>query len=303
MSTIRNYIPESFFLEKKDRDHMRVCREDVVLIDPANNFCVVAGRGKEIREGEPYTPLDRLPKSEWNFLKQSLGKGNRLLVQGKNQAILVFGDLLSATGLLLIVCPHFDAVALRRGLLLLQRTDFVCSPALENGTPSPQQSDASVCEYLQSIFYDLDRILSPSHKIGIWTRAALIANFAGCPSEFRSLPVEDIPLAPSEKLRLSAFLLCLYLSIRAEALRACAEGEDSLSSISLNVSLYEPQDATKAEGDYPFLSLPAFRGISLHRQSYGWLLEASFQKESDSLVFHSASSSLVGIRIAFHYAS
>ncbi len=303
MSTIRNYIPESFFLEKKDRDHMRVCREELVLVDPAQDFRVVAGRGKGIREGEPYGSLDRLPKSDREFLKRSLGNGNRLLLQGKDQAILLFGDLLSATGLLLIICPQFDAFALRRGLLLLQRTDFVCSPSLENTAPSPQQSDAAVCDYLQAIFYDLDRILSPSHKIGLWTRTALIANFVGCPSEFRSLPVEDVPLAPSEKLRPSAFLLCLYLSIRAEALHACAEGEDNLSSVALNVSLYEPQGLTRTEGDYPFLSLPAFRGIALHRQSYGWLLEASFQKEPDSLVLHSASSALVGIRIAFHYAS
>ena len=303
MSDIRSYIPESFFLEQKNRDHMRLCREDLVLVDPARNYLVVAGRGKGIREGERFELMERLPREETEFLNSSLGSASLVLLQAKGAALLVFGDLLSASGLLLILCPRFEATAVRRGLLLLQRTDFICSPTLENTAPSPQGSDAAVCEYLQDVFYYLDRILSPSHRIGLWTRAALTATFAGCPSEYRSLPVEDIPLPHPEKLRLTSFLLCLYLSIRAEALRACTEGEDSISSIALSVSLYEPQGVTKTEGDYPFLSLPAFRGITLHRQPYGWILEASFQKEPEKSALHSASAALIGLRIVFHYAS
>ena len=60
MSDIRSYLPEAFFLDPKKEAHMRVCREDVVLLDPADGYRVIAGRGKELQTGEFFAPFLQL---------------------------------------------------------------------------------------------------------------------------------------------------------------------------------------------------------------------------------------------------
>lgn len=302
MSEIRSYIPEAFFLDQKDKQHMRICREDLVLVDPADGYRVVAGRGKESLAGEPFAPLVRLSKSERNFLKQSLGRRMRLLLQGKNEPILVFSDLLEASGLLLVICPRYDTENLQRGLALLQKGEFVSSNGSGAGAPSPRNGDAAVCSYLQELFYYLDRIFSVSEELRPWTTAALIANLAGCRADFAAMPTEAVALMPTDRLRLLAFLLCLFLSMREDAISATATGEISELSISLSASPLLPTGKASA-CSYRFLQLPAFRDISLSLCNGGWALEASFCKKTEHALVHTKDSLPLSLFAFFQCAS
>ena len=302
MSEIRSYIPEAFFLDQKDEDHMRVCREDLVLVDPADGYRVVVGRGKEILAGEPFAPLVRLSRSERQFLEQSLGRKMRLLLQGKNEPILVFADLLEASGLLLVICPRFDTENLKRGLALLGKSEFISSNRSEAGAPSPRNGDAAVCKYLQELFYYLDRIFSVSEELRLWTTAALIANLAGCHANFAAMPTEAVTPLPMDRLRLLAFLLCLFLSMREEAISATATGEVSELSISLSASPLLPTGKASA-CNYRFLQLPAFRDISISLRNGGWVLEASFCKKTEHAPVRAKDSLPICLVAFFQYAS
>lgn len=302
MSQIKSYVPEAFFLEQKDREHMQIFHETFALVDPANGYRVMAGRGKGIRADLPFAPLDDLLRSERDFLERSLASSPHVLLQSGDRAILVFGDLLPASGLLLVLCPTHGASSLRRALLLLQKNDFVCSSAQEKESTTPRQSDAAVYEYLRGIFYDLDRILSPSDSLGIWTRIALIANFAGCAVDVQALPVKAVSITSSEALRLSAFLLCLFLSIRAEATAVSAAGEDAATELSLRVTLGDARAHEASKPELPFLRLPAFRELSLLQRDGDWVLEASFCKKSDKLLMRSEPLSAHILQLVFHVA-
>ena len=286
MSRISSYVPESLFLDQKDEAHMRVCREDFVLVDPANGYRVVAGRGKGICEGEIFEPLRKMPKAEREFMERALARHRRIFLQGRDGPILVFGELLAASGLLLVLCPRFDVLSVRRGLLLLRKNEFACSEKLEEHAPTPRRGDVSVCDCLQEIFYYLDRILLPSKDTALWTSAALIANFAGCRADFGAMPAESVALLPHDRLRLSAFLLCLFLSMRNQSIAASVRGELSESAVSISALPIVPQGESFARSDF-FLRLPAFRDISLRMGEGGFAVQARFCRSTETLALHS----------------
>lgn len=302
MSEIRSYIPEAFFLDRKDEAHMRVCREDLVLVDPFDEYRVVAGRGKELCLNEPFEPILQLPRSERKFLKASLGQKPHLLLRKKNKPLLVFGDWLESSGLLLVLCPNCDAESLQRALALMQRDDFACSEIASTNFPSPKHGDGAVLEYLQELFYYLDRIFSTSKELGLWTVASLTANLAGCRADFGAMTTEPLSLFPLDRMRLSAFLLCLFLSMREEASVASASASVSETEVSLSVSSVLPSGTASACG-YRFLQLPAFRDILLSRRNGGWVLEASFYKKTEQLVLHTKNSDPILLLAFFQVAS
>ena len=302
MSEIRSYIPEAFFLDQKGEDHMRVCREDFVLVDPADGYRAIAGRGKDLQIGTGFAPILRLSRSERAFLEANLGQNSRFLLRGKKEALLVFGDLLEASGLLLVLSPRFDAKSLQRGLALLQKGEFLSSGGVTARAPSPRNGDGAVCNYLQEVFYYLDRIFSPTDSLRLWTTASLIANLAGCRADFGAMPTEAIDLLPLDRLRLSAFLLCLFLSIRENATLATATGNVSDAEVSIGVSPTLPLGAERA-CDYRFLQLPAFRDISLAFRDGGWVLEAKFCQKTEGSVLFAKDSLPIRLLAFFRFAS
>jgi len=301
MSRIRSYIPEPLFLNRKDEAHMRLCREDFALVDPACEYRVIAGRGKDVCEGEVFAPIRSLPKSERDFLERALARHTRIFVQGQEGPILVFGELLTASGLCLVLCPRFDTESVRRSLSLLQRTEFVFSLGSDEKVPTPRNGDGAVCDYLQEVFYYLDRMLSASDEVRLWTSASLIANFAGCRADFDAMPSDLVSMLPLDRLRLSAFFLCLFLSVRQEAVAACAKGELSDEEVLIRVSPLAPTKEMHA-CTYRFLRLPAFADISLSSRDGSWVLEASFCRKSEKLALRAHDSQPIKLWMVFQCA-
>jgi len=301
MSNVKSYVPEAFFLEGKDTSHARICREDCALVDPANGFRVVAGRGKEIALGEPYLPLCSLPSAERSFFQSTFAEHSHLLLDAGGSALLLFRDLLPASGLLLAVRLSHGAGEVRNALLLLRRADFVCSPAVCEASGKQIRAEESLCRLLSELFYYLDPILSPTESVGLWTRTALIAGFAGCSAEYGELPVETGALIPAEVLRLSAFLLCLFLTARAESERTLASGELGAVTLLMSVSISPTEEATDSACAYPFLGLPAFREIRLSRSNEGWTLLASFHRERAGVLLSSPTAVALQLRMIFRF--
>ena len=260
------YIPESLLTEEKQELARRVCREDCLIVDPSNGFRILTSRGSTAMQGDLLNKRFAIPPSEMRFLRNALSKHTRILLTGgSSRALLVFADLLRASGILLVLAPHADASAVARLLNHLGRSEFAVSPALSRVSPVPHNTDGDVYEQLTELFFYLDRILSPSPRFGLRTKTHLIANFAGCILDDVAVPLDALSCPPAECERLVAFLLCAFLSLRARDRGVSAKTDEAEQS----VLRYRVEPIADGDGrnvppcDFPFLSLPAFRHFTV----------------------------------------
>lgn len=283
MSQVRAYVPELLMTEGKDQPHMRVCREECALLDPANKYRVLAGRGIDLKIGEPFAPFAALPASERDFMERALARTNRVLVNGKRGPLLIFGDLLPYSGLLFVVAPHFDERTLRRGLYWTAHAGFTAEiPIFEESLPL-QREDEEVCRALEEMFYYLDRIFSDLPTPGLWTRTQLIANFAGCLLDQVQLPPEMPDIPRGERLRLTAFLLCAFFTMRRHSEIVDVEGGAASDAFRYRMEFegLEGFDPSASE-DYAFLHHGPFSRFLFARDGDRFAIEGHLITEQHS---------------------
>ena len=256
------YVPESFLLDEKQECARRVCHEDLLIVDPADGFHVLVARGSTPMQGKRLDKLFAIPSSEMQFLRNTLSTSTRVLLMGGNsRALLIFGDLLRSSGILLVLSPHADASAVARLFNHMGRSEFVPSPALSQVSPVPHSGDDEIYEQLTELFFYLDRILSPSPRFGLRTKTHLIANFAGCILDDVAVPLDALTCPTIESERLVAFLFCAFLSLRMHDRGASAKTDErDLPVLHYRVEpIADEDDRNLPPCDFPFLALPAFR--------------------------------------------
>ncbi len=294
------YVPESLLTDEKQDRARRVCHEDCMIVDPSDNFRILVSRGRTAMQGKRLDKLFAIPSLEMQFLRNALSKNTHvLLMGGDSRALLVFGDLLRASGILLVLSPHADAHAVTRLLHHVGRSDFAISPELSRVSPVPHSGDDEVYEQLTELFFYLDRILSPSPRFGLRTKTHLIANFAGCILDDVAVPLDSLSCPPAESERLIAFLLCSFLS-----LRTCDHGvsaktdEADLPVFRYRVEPIADSDEKRiASCDFPFLSLPAFcRFAILSSNGDNPMLEARLNLSAEDGSLRAGPLQLFGLR-------
>jgi len=302
MSQLNSYIPESLFMEGKNTEHARLCSEDCALVDPENQYRVIAARGKEIPIGKAFVPLQHLSDSESEFLLRALCDKKRMVLMGDAGTILIFADWFYATGLLLAVCPRCESHSVCRVLRLLGRGDFAFSPACQSISDEPRRSDAEAYGQLNELLYYLERIFAPSDAVPLWTRTKLIANFAGCRAECNALRAKLPPLLKSDETRLCAFLMCLFLSSRAIGeVKTGVQERDR--TIVYQAELCDPYKTPDACDLFPFMRLPAFESIALRKSEDGWVLETNLHCVEEKIGVFAAQPVSIGLRISFRFSA
>lgn len=294
------YVPESLLLDEKQERARRVCHEDLLIVDPADGFRVLVSRGRTPMQGKRLDKLFSIPAPEMQFLRNALSKSTRvLLMGGDSRALLVFGDLLRSSGVLLVLSPHADALAVARLLHHVGRSDFAVSPALSQVSPMPHSGDDEVYEQLSELFFYLDRILSTSPRFGLRTKTHLIANFAGCILDDVAVPLDALTCPTVEIERLIAFLFCAFLSLRTHDRGVSAKTDECDTP----VLRYRVEPIADADGkdacpcDFPFLSLPAFcRFAMLSTNGGSPTLEARLNLSSQDGSLRAGGLRLFGLR-------
>ena len=293
------YVPESLLTDEKQDRARRVCHEDFLIVDPADGFRVLVSRSRSPMQGKRLDKLFAIPSSEIQFLRNALSKSTRvLLMGGDSRALLVFGDLLRASGILLVLSPHADALAVARLLRHMGRSELAVSPALSQVSPIPHSGDDEVYEQLTELFFYLDRILSQSPRLGLRTKTHLIANFAGCILDDVAVPLDSLTCSSLERDRLIAFLLCAFLSLRTHDRGVSAKTDDG----DLPVLRYRVEPISDENGndtpllDFPFLSLPAFRHFAMCQTNGTPTLEAHLTLASKDGTVRAGSLRLFGLR-------
>lgn len=263
---LKAYIPESLLTDGKQEHTLRVCREDCLIVDPADRFRILVSRGTTSTVGKRLDAAYNVPVSEMRFLRETLTNRNRVLMMGHDgRALLVFGDLFRASGVLVVLSPYADAFAVARLLRHTGRSDFVFSPSLSSVSAAPHTEDEEIYEQILELFFYFDRILSPARQIGLRTRTHLIANFVGCVLDDVAVPLDSLDCSTAEQDRLVAFLLCAFLSLRAhDGVSARTETPSNEPILRYRVETMTPCEETGAPNQaFPFLSLPTFRRFAV----------------------------------------
>lgn len=273
------YFPESLFLEGKQVPSCRVCREDCILIDAEQDFCPVAFRGSNVIARKNYFSEIGLSASEYSFFLTSYPMRDRILLQTtQNGILLVLGDFLDATGLLLVIRPHLEWSHAAIGSTLLATLSFIgengfaASPEVRSRAPQSCFSDHDLCEQMKELFFYLNSFCNPQpFSVGLFTGSLRIANFAGCKLECVSLPFQEQLTDTAEQIRLATFLLCVFLSLRwqTDCIRTdCAV--DVSPFLRYRVCAYPsmertgmPESTDAAASHLPFLSCNCFREYQL----------------------------------------
>ena len=295
------YIPAIDFTNEKALTPLRTHREDIAVIDPNNHYQILACRPHQANAGASLPSLWAIPDEELSFLRTALSSHSRVALLADGCAVLILGELLAASGVLLAVRPQISPAALRRYAESCGLGDLAFSPAFPR--PSASLSEAEL-EQLDELNYYLGQILTPRKKVGIATLTWRIANFVGCRLEENKLsPVED-RLAEGQLKRLTAYLLCTFLHLRTLGGHTAASGASPAEAPQFRYHVEYVDPSTDDDGksllllaDQPFHKLPAFSDFIIRKEGEKLILDAHLPLSSEKKGFRAAIPSLFVLRV------
>ncbi len=303
-----SYVPEAAAFADKGLCEARAFCEDCALLDTANGYRTVAFRGRDPGLGESFFQHMALPAEEIGFLERALAENRRTLLRGARGAVLIFPELLQATGLLLAVCPHAEPEAFFRALLYMGRQEICFSPSYQACRTAHSAADEQVFAAASSLFFSLDRILSNDTK-ALPIKCRLIASFAGYRPAAAAEPLRALSTpSTADSARLVAFWLCVFLTLRRQNGSLTAERQAPAFSDTETLCRIEitdlPEQAHKPKKALPrFWELPAFRDFSVAEENGHIVLEAAFRdpRKSPLALFspHAAPQHTLRITLSF----
>lgn len=293
MKYVDSYLPEIGLLAEKSGFSARLCREDCAIVSAADPSRVLACRCRAA-SGQAPDPaacnpasLFGISASDLQLLKENLAPRRLLVLGGSPSPVLISCDLLESAGVLLMLAPHqTDTGAFLRALTALASdTELLIAPSLRRASASAHQTDAAIEELVSEWVFYASRIGAESERIGLCTRAMLIANFTGCHTETADPNADRLHLSQSICHRLSAFLLCAMLTLRGQNGNTCAQPTDASNAapafrLSLLRAEAEENNRTDALAHAPFLSHPEFRDLGIKDTPQGICFSFSLPRES-----------------------
>ena len=255
MKDLSSYVPEALHTHQKRQNACRLFWEELAVVDPEKDFCILASRGNSMPVGSNFFKTCGVLLRDSALLRSHLPKERRFLLPASNGCVLMLGDLLGETGLFLGLLLPQDAEAVLCALLRMGRGELVAPPELlPKGGLLSRPYDEALCRRLEELFYYLDRILHPAPEASLWTRCLLIANFTGCRLERVALPVDAPRLSGTDDACMTLFLLCSFLALRQKSGRVQTEAglhQDSEESANYQctVSFFEESSSPMVEED------------------------------------------------------
>lgn len=294
MKDLSSYVPESLHTLQKRQKPCRLFFEDLVVIQPEKSFRILASRGENLPTGADFFNTCGVLASDAALLRSHESRQTRFLLPCEKGCVLLFGDLLSETGLLLGILLAQSTEDVFCALKRMGQDGFVTPPKMSQSKALlSSHYDETLCRHLEELFYYLERILHPTPESSLWTRCLLIANFVGCRLERVALPIETPPLSKGENACMTLFLFCAFLTLRQKSGRVQTEGklspkEEEPPNYRCTVTFFEetesllelenPGESAQALAmDLPlFLQAPCFSALSAIPTEDGLKLETRF---------------------------
>ncbi len=290
---LRSYVSEKLFFEDKDRRRCRRLHDDVAVLDAASDFRILAARGFSEPIGTPLFSSLALPDADLARVDAFLKSDGTCLLLGVGKAsILLFSAWYASCDLLLAVRVHQEEREVRA--LLDAAKSGAAIPVFSPEEPE----ETSLLLQLAEIFYYTEHILQD--RGNFWTHCLTVANFVGCRLEQLRLPVSGVSLDEKDFHRITAFLVCLFLTMRARdgKIRATETGDtNAMLGMRISQRPYGLEDAVipvsehAIEGDVlPFLQIPAFRDFAAWQAGDAWMFDMTFRpSEREAEFLHAAS--------------
>lgn len=245
---MQNYLPEKRHLEGKQNRSSRVLRERIAVFSAGADSRLMASYGLNASAGQTLFQVFDFEREERDFLESSLKSRRRVLAACAEGSLLVFGDWMADTGLLLVLHLPEPKSLLARVFALMGRGEIAVSPGEEPPHAKGFAPDDAI-EHLAELFYYLDRIFSPSAEIGLPTRAALIAELIGCRIDRDALPAAISELPSENQGGLTAFLFCALLTLRNENVSLASVGNLRCSLSYTEGSIGKKETATSEKNE------------------------------------------------------
>lgn len=213
----------------------------------AKSLCLLAVRGITFKVGESlgaHLPEATSPEA----LFERLRARRRLLLPAKTGSLLLFGDFIKETGLVLGVLLSASAEAIAAALGRLERAEIGC----EDCRPCRLSFEERevLCDRLCEIFHYVDRFFDRCPSFSIPALSAAIADFTGCRIVRASGSARLLELSAQSRAGLVFYLLCGMLTLRGRSgvLQVVGERRLQKSAFEIHVEVSELDGLPKREG-------------------------------------------------------
>lgn len=282
---IRNYVPEALFETGKQQTSVRIPYTAFAMVDLYGSHKILASGGDLFSVGDPI--LDYLTPTEWQFVLENRGTPSAVAFLCGERICFGFGGL-GTVGFLPIAVWEEVPEAILSAWKRAVGSEILRSPGLRSVEPKPEPP-ASLCAAIAECYQQSKYLFHPAAGADLRNICVGAAVFTGCRAETVNLPRSPMNVLPSELLRWTAFLLCLFLTLRGSApqgpsCRLLGESEE----ISLEMRHTTAADAPISSNRLLFLSHPAFEtGFSLESAKKSYRLEVSLLRPTRKLSLRS----------------
>ena len=281
---ISAYVPQSAYLDGKQEDVYPRFYEDFAILDPCQNYEAIAARGVHLKTNQ--SPVFSF--GEQDFLESHQADSKVIAVDTKDGIMLVFQHLFPHCGLLPVLLPHFDKRAVAYALHTMEHLGILLSPTVLNQVRLHSDTETAYGQLSQSLKLCHD-IFYPSQDLDFRLHCAHIAQLAGCKVNVTELPVGQYPILTSDQLRWTAFLLCVFLTVRGDSALGTdlhlAHADRREFCMKLSHSSEYHRKAPITDILYRFLTIPSFSDFRLSRFKNRFSIEGELRrKHSDNLV-------------------
>lgn len=278
-SEIRAYVPSAAYLDQKQESACPLFYEDFAMLEPGRSYTVLASRGLTLKPGYGI----QLPPSELDFLEQNLGHAQTIAVKAEEGILLVFTDLFSSTGLLPVMLPHGEPDAVAYAVDCLGADKIRLSPATR-ASASPSKNSETIYVQLCETLTLCDRVLIPDPDRDFRLHCAHVARLAGCRANVIDLPIGRYPLHAGDHARWTAFLLCVFLSLRGDSALGSHLTLDHADRRAFQIRLSHQSEHQRklpvTDTLYRFLTLPAFSNFVLTNGKDRFVIEAKLRRST-----------------------
>lgn len=283
---IQGYVPEATLFQSKQGQECRIFHNDCAIINAKDHFRILAERGFGGTVGLSFLKALSLEADAVKELEAfPLSNRPALLLPTKDASLFLFSGWYSATGLLLAVRISKEYETIKKHLKNAAR------PSILEGISN---SDSHGCatedpaEPLEELLFYTERIFSEGDTDTPMMQTHLLANFAGCRLNQLDLPATSPFPDKTIRDRYSAFLLCLFLTLRktggAVSAKEHSENvgkvqdsirEDSPADLAFSIT-QEEVSSEKTDFDFsaaptsprflfPFMELSCFQSFKLEQ--------------------------------------
>ena len=278
---INAYVSPDTLLDGKQESVFPIFREDLAILDPANGYTPIAARGLYLKTEKTI----EIPPAELDFLQSRLPHREMIAIHTRQGVLLVFSHLYSSCGLLPAILPHGSPSAVAYALSCLGSRRIELSPAVSALSVKTNEAD-DIYRHLTELFFLCTQVFEPSAETDFRLHCARVAHLAGCRANVAEFPIGSFPIALADLRRWTAFLLCVFLTLRGDSSIGTALRLENADLREFSLKLSHQSEYTRrtpiSDTVYRFLSIPAFAEFQFTRQKDRFAIEARLQRSSSA---------------------